>query len=583
MVFYIVIAVVSIMGVFILFYHTFSRQLAHSSFYHVNREKLRNYTEIILDSAFNSVQIDTRDPNHALTKRIVAQMRSSSLDNTVFALKAPLFEANKSSILNGATLDYTLTGKIFDKRSASPVGQRYYSGEGLGTLEIILEATLKAGSKELASCKRYRHFDIKSVCLVSNYTKRESSYAMTFPLDFSLLVRNGLREFKEGYRGQSFNEGQKLIICDQSSIADKKRGLVYFGRADRNNEDSRVFLNISDVDAQSSAVVPALPTLKFEISQAEVLKLLPDLDRGGAAQYQGLRGYFNFSAYPVARTGTPASDKEDEARQILSVVPGNRKLIPMPAGIKFEGNSDKAYLDSFLRGAITQRYLYLVDFELAADGAKIGDGSDFYDIPPDGVQKLENSAKFICFSPDITFYRESGAADPNGLALAQRVIQVEQRTSPPLSLTSDFAEDYLCHDGQKMQKTEVTATFADAPQFYGRDSSALSDLTMTGSEGFRPFGHYATFSARYLHAHELEKHGVYDKQNGILNLRGITSVELDHVSLDPPPSRNYIIMRFWCLTCSRWFYHQLWYQTRKPDKRSLHSLYPAGQHQSRDF
>ncbi|KAF1079436.1 MAG: hypothetical protein GQF41_4316 [Candidatus Rifleibacterium amylolyticum] len=112
-----------------------------------------------------------------------------------------------------------------------------------------------------------------------------------------------------------------------------------------------------------------------------------------------------------------------------------------------------------------------------------------------------------------------------------------------MPLTSDFAEDYLLHSGQSMQKAEVTTTFEDAPRFYGRDSSPLGDINMTGSEGFRPFGHYALFSARYLHAWELEKHGVYDKENGILNLRGITSVEIDHVSLDAPPGKNFITVR----------------------------------------
>ncbi|OGK08871.1 MAG: hypothetical protein A2W80_06495 [Candidatus Riflebacteria bacterium GWC2_50_8] len=543
-VFYIVIAVVSIMGVFILFYHSFSKQLAHSSFYHVNREKLRNYTEVILDSAFNTIQINTRDPNHDLTKRIITQMKSSAIDNAAFPLDAPLFETNKAALLQGATLDYTLTGRVFDKRTSSPTNQQYYSGEGLGTFEIILEASLKAGSKELARCARRRQFDIKTVCMVSNYQKRTSSYAMTFPLDFALLVRNGLREFKEGYRGQSFNDGQKLVIQDQSSIAATRRGLVYFGRADRNNEDSRVFLNTSDVDAPSSAIIPALPSEKFEISQAEVLKLLPELDKNGAAEYQGLKGFFNFSVHPVARTGAPANDKEDEARQVLSVVPGSRKLIPLPAGISFAGNGDKAYLDSFVRGAVTQRYLYLVHFELEADGAKIGDGSgDFYDIPPEGVQDLESKSKFTCFSPDITFYRENASADQKGLELAQRLVQVEQRTNPPVPLTSDFVEDYLCYSGQNMQKAEVTETFDDAPRFYGRDSSPLGDLNMTGSEGFRPFGHYALFSARYLRAFELEKHGVYDKKNGILNLRGVVSVELDHVTFDPPPGQNHILVR----------------------------------------
>ncbi|HMM61886.1 MAG TPA: hypothetical protein PKC25_17345, partial [Candidatus Rifleibacterium sp.] len=73
-----------------------------------------------------------------------------------------------------------------------------------------------------------------------------------------------------------------------------------------------------------------------------------------------------------------------------------------------------------------------------------------------------------------------------------------------------------------------------------RNSSPLSDLTMTGGEGFRPFRHYTLCAARYLHASELEKNGVYDRKNGVLNLRGVISVELDHVSLNPPTGADHI-------------------------------------------
>lgn len=109
MVFYIVLSVVTVMGIFILFYHNFSKQLAFSSFYHVNREKLRNLTEIIIDSAFSNLQTSTRDPHNELTKKIIDQMRTPGISNTAFALTAPLFEANRSALLNGASLNYTLS------------------------------------------------------------------------------------------------------------------------------------------------------------------------------------------------------------------------------------------------------------------------------------------------------------------------------------------------------------------------------------------------------------------------------------------------------------------------------------------
>ena len=244
MVFWVVMSVVTIMAIFILFYHNFSKQLAFSSFYHVNREKLRNLTEIMLDSAFSNLQDVTRDPGHELTKKIIEQMRTAAISNTAFALPAPLFETNKASLLNGAALKYTLTGRVFDKRIQTPQNQKYHDGEGLGTLEIFVDATLETPSgKLLARCQRRRQFDFKSACLVSNYNKRANYYAMTFPLDFALLVRNGLREFNEGYRGLNLNTGQKLVINDQSSIPVDRRGFVYFGQADQNEESKRVFLN----------------------------------------------------------------------------------------------------------------------------------------------------------------------------------------------------------------------------------------------------------------------------------------------------------------------------------------------------
>jgi hypothetical protein len=94
-----------------------------------------------------------------------------------------------------------------------------------------------------------------------------------------------------------------------------------------------------------------------------------------------------------------------------------------------------------------------------------------------------------------------------------------------------------------MQKAEVSEAFKNPPRFFGRSSSPLSDPTMTGGEGFRPFRHYTLCAARYFYASELEKNGIYDRKNGILNLRGVISVELDHVTFNPPPGRDHIIIK----------------------------------------
>ncbi|MDD3147257.1 MAG: hypothetical protein PHD82_08145 [Candidatus Riflebacteria bacterium] len=543
MVFYIVLSVVTVMGIFILFYHNFSKQLAFSSFYHVNREKLRNLTEIIIDSAFSNLQTSTRDPHNELTKKIIDQMRTPGISNTAFALTAPLFEANRSALLNGASLNYTLTGKIFDKRIQTPQNQKYHDGEGLGTFEIFVDASLETPSgKVLARCLRRRHFDIKSACLVSNFIKRENYYAMTFPLDFTLLVRNGLREFQEGYRGQNFNPGQKLIIEDQSSIQADKRGLVYFGQADQNDESKRVYFNTSNNGGGSDAILPQMPVENFAIDQSECIKFIPEIDVDGIEKVSGIKGIFTFKSFPAARTSGTPDPSEKEARNILSAIPGNPGKIveQMPAGIDFAGPKDKAYLDSLLRGAVTQKWLYVVHFALDASTAT----AEGKPIPADKQQILEETANFVCYSPEASRFKDDPSAESQKRREAyQRLEELAGRVNPPLPLYSDMVEDYLFYQGQQMQKTEVNETFKAPPKFFGRNSSPLGDLTMTGGEGFRPFRHYTLCSARYFYASELEKNGIYDRKNGILNLRGVVSVELDHVSFNPPTGRDHIIIK----------------------------------------
>lgn len=546
MVFYVVLAVVAVMSIFILFYQNFSRQLAFSSFYHVNREKIRNLTDIVIDSAFANLQNVTRDSGHVLSKQIIEQMKTSALNNTSFALQAPLFDAYKDKLLLGLSFKYTLTGRIFDKRTQTPQNLKYYPGEGLATLEILVDATLETPSgKSLARCQRRRHFDVKTSCLVSKYGNRQNSYASTFPLDFALLVRNGLREFKEGYRGQSFNEGLKLMIQDQSSILPSRRGLVYFGRADRNVEESRVFLNTSDDSSGTDEIIPTLPVESFEIGQKECFKLFPASQN---SNIRGLKGRFTFSLHPAARTGATENANEKEARNVLSCVSANKKIDQKPAGISL-GSFDKAYLDTILCGAVTQRYLYVVHFALDASGIEVYNDGEWYSASenPELAEFADDEfsrQNFVAFSPDCAYLSNNTAADAIKIKESMlRLRQIEQEAGAPLPLVSEMREDLLVYSGQAMSKGLSSEVFKDPPRFFGRDSSPLGDITMTGGEGFRPFRHYTLCSARYFYSSELEKSGVYDKENGILNLRGIVSVESDHLTFNPPAGRDHIIIR----------------------------------------
>ena len=536
MVFYLVLSVVVIMGIFIAFYHNFSRQLAFSSFHHANRERLRNLTDIILDSAFSNIQIETRDAASDISKKIITQMRNSSLSSTFFEVPAPLFEECKTELLLGADFEYKLGARVFDKRVENPKGHKYHDGEGLGTLELELEAALKtSGGKVLASCKRRRQFDMKSACLISSYKERQSSYAMSFPLDFALLVRDGVREFSEGQRGQSYNSGSKLVIKDQSGVSANKRGLIYFGNSDENDDSKRIFLNVSDAETD---LLPGLSSNKFEIDQEECIRLIPAADDEGKTK--GLKGVFTTKILPVVQAAAPSNQKEELTRFHLEIMPGNTRLIPAPAGLKIEGDSSKSYLDSIIRGVISQRFFYLSEFAFDTSNWALVSGDS---IPEEGKQKIRDSLNgFIALDPNCPYLKDGSIPDTTARQTrkihAAKIQQIMDKYNPPMPLHSKMVEDFLIYKGQTFSKNPPSEEFPTAPTFFARDGSPLGSINQTGGEGFRPFRHCTLYSTRFLKAKDLETSGVYNREESVLNLRGIVSVEFDPVILSAASGKS---------------------------------------------
>jgi hypothetical protein len=562
MVFYLVLSVVVIMGIFIGFYHSFSRQLAFSSFHHANRERLRNLSDVILDSAFANIQYETRDPDSDISRKIIAQMRSSSIDGSYFDVPAPLFEEYKSDLLLGATFEYSLGARVFDKRIENPRGHKYHDGEGLGTLELQLNATLKSGSKVLVSCLRRRQYDFKSACLVSSSEQRENSYAMSFPLDFALLVRDGLREFSEGYRGQALNSGQKLVLKDQSAYSDDRRGLLYFGNADTNSDAKRIYLNTTDAETD---LLPSITGNRFEIDQDECIRLIPAADTGGT--YRGLKGVFTTRVMPAAAAAS-GNEKEDLTRFHLEILQNNSRLPAAPAGLVIEGDKSRAYLESFVRGAVTQRFLYYSEFSFDTSNMETAAGDP---IPEEGKQKIRDSIKgFISLDPSCPYLSSSSIPDSQAKQTrkihAAKIQAIMNRLNPPISLHSKLVEEALYFKGQTLSKTITPEEFPAPPKFFARDGSLLSSINQTGGEGFRPFRHCTLWTTRFLRAEDLEKSGILDRKDGVLNLRGIISVELDPVVLSAPSGRSLVVKGQGALLAPYGFTIQSGIKRDNPDK-----------------
>ncbi|MFZ5952459.1 MAG: hypothetical protein ACOYXC_17290, partial [Candidatus Rifleibacteriota bacterium] len=163
-----------------------------------------------------------------------------------------------------------------------------------------------------------------------------------------------------------------------------------------------------------------------------------------------------------------------------------------------------------------------------------------------GKQKIENSVKgFLALAPDCPYLSDSSI--PDSTAKQQRKIHAGKikmlmdSKNPPMSLLSKMVEEPLYYKGQTLNNSATAEEFPEPPKFFGRDGNALSSINQTGGEGFRPFRHCTLYSARFLKADELEKSGVYDRKNGVLNMRGIVSVEFDPVTLSAPAGQSLTI------------------------------------------
>lgn len=545
--FFVVLSVVGIMGIFVLFYFSFSRQFAASNFYHINRDRLKNITDVLLDSSFAYVQNETRDGSSVLSKKIIDQMRTGGSLNQTFDLKAPLFESVKSKLLNGLSLDYSIKGSIFDKRTRNEKGHPYYSGEGLGSLQIKLKAVLKTSSgKVLAACSRTRHFDLKSVCIVSSYKDRKTSYAMSFPLDYALLVRDGLREFKERPNGVNLNFGTRLILEDETSIPVSKRGWVYFGGSNENKKGSRVALNITDAP-ECTGLLPSLSTKRVDVSQAEYFKIFPEVEKAfndNNLTVTGIKGHFQIYVSPMFRQNGSYGKCESNAKVILEKGPDGRTYATSGSVVAFAGPKDLAYLGSIFRGAITERFLYAVQFmsDYAGMVAEAKDGTkvSYTSLDSSLKFKLFNTSNFTSFDPNNDYVKNR----PDILKFAKRVEQFVKVRNPPVSLYSKAVEELPYKSGQSISKNMVNSEiFGSVPDFYSRSGARLSSINATGGDGFRPFRHCSLYTTRFYHAKDLETNGIYDKKNGVLNLRGLISVEFEPVTLTPPSGKKEIIVK----------------------------------------
>jgi hypothetical protein len=196
---YLVLSVVVIMGLMMPVYFYFSNQITYSSFAQLNEDRLFGYSRIIHETVFAYVREKCNDPNHKIFKFLknslsntnTSSWSQSQIKNDVPELFSKLLPEVLPEEVTQDRCDYEISFKVVDKTKKNADGANYYSGEGLGALEVTVVSSLYRKSKLLSSCRHIRRYDFKNACLAAF---DQNKYSMGFPLRYPIFVRNARME-----------------------------------------------------------------------------------------------------------------------------------------------------------------------------------------------------------------------------------------------------------------------------------------------------------------------------------------------------------------------------------------------------
>lgn len=214
MVLYLVLSIAMILGLMIPIYFSFSQQVALSSFQQLNEDRIARLSSVAHKACFEFLRDKANLQGHSFARFLEESMnRTTTQTKSGWENDSDFQKYLEVCIPEDVSIDKfkcKITTKVFDQCQTNSLGYKYYSGEGLANLEIVIQSSLYRGSKLLSSCEHTRRYDLKMACM---FTPDNDGYTMGFPLRYALFVRDAKNETNDiNNFGRYYAHGQDKYI-----------------------------------------------------------------------------------------------------------------------------------------------------------------------------------------------------------------------------------------------------------------------------------------------------------------------------------------------------------------------------------
>ncbi|MBF0544761.1 MAG: hypothetical protein HQM08_10025 [Candidatus Riflebacteria bacterium] len=510
---YVVIFVLMVLGVLTFQFHWVARQSMFFAHQFLLSDQARQVAEVAYEEAFSYFWKETANPSSPAGKWLI-DGTSLNFPNLDLSTVIPNTQKNMDSLVRTYLQpEVLINAKVIDFRNTNSqkIPCPYYGKEGVGTLELAIDVTLKnrgSGAKE-TYCHLIRHHDFKIVSITSNPSSRLNSYAHNSILDYVFFIRQGFREFSET-GAQILNPPKVQMTVSQPSS--NVRGSLYFGGT--TSAGQSVYLNVSEA-SKFAGIIPSFPWNAIKrIGRDECLNLFPKIkekcDSDTLNALQGLEGVFYAGTFPLIKRlqAPPLGSIEDMTfRSLWDATQGAyRNDCP---GLEILSDDPKLacdpdYAKSCLQGFIRQRFFYFAAF--------------FMDTSKLDSQVADQLKGYTPWYPCLLdpLPQEPAKPPPEMIDFWN---QMKNQYGSDKNLFSRFDSDYPFLGGQTFGNPLPEPVFP-IPHFFDVSGKPIFD----DSESFQAFNHVNLWSNRFTDAESLEQAGIIDKTNGVINLRGFVWV-----------------------------------------------------------
>ncbi|MFZ2957904.1 MAG: hypothetical protein WA705_13535 [Candidatus Ozemobacteraceae bacterium] len=549
--------VLVISGLALAFFQLSSQAQRHA--YRLERgEVLRQIVEAADEEAFASLLSSLDRPDSGPTQWLTDQGKNPPS----LPISVPLITGIARTMIRAhQDLELSVVARVVDftNRDFESIPYSNDAREGVGRIELatVCRLTDTGGAGGNAVCQLIRRRDYKLAAIVTplDQSGSRSSYSQSAALDYALLVRKGLDEFRET-GGLMLNQNRARLILNPTAVPAGRRGKVRFGGAD-GPADAFVFLNIDD---SSKQMLPTANTT-IDLSNADCRKLF-DLDTWEALEldfkikeakkklgsnytsavdayladelakkFNKVVGAFHAGIAPIVADGpTEIASKirshlwNEEWKTLAGRTSNLPDRYDRPApGFQLLGadlsHIDAAAVQEVFEGRIRKRFLY--------------HSALFLDISSLDKEK----AKEILEKPWMGLNPPPvGLSAPADVRFYDRLPEIDSAKGSGHPLFSRFDTSFLFGtSGESLSAPPNDAVFPVTP-LSNRQGVTISP-DKTGADGFRPYGGFGLWARRFDRDAFLRS-GMYNPTTGRLAIDGIVQIQgnapLDLGSPDQP-------------------------------------------------